>query len=68
MGRLIPTGLPNQGHSRDFEYSGEDRNKKCFMVCESGWRVELETFRHQWSLIETKVRVRKHMEEMGLSK
>ena len=42
MGRLIPTGLPNQGHSIDFEYVGEDKDKKCFMVCECGWKIEIE--------------------------
>jgi hypothetical protein len=66
MGRLIPTGLPNQGHSIDFEYVGEDKAKKCFMVCECGWKIEIESFRHPWSLIETKVRMRKHMQELGL--
>lgn len=67
MGRLIPTGLPNQGHSIDFEYTGEDKDMKCFMVCECGWKIEIESFRHPWSLIETRVRMRKHMDELGLS-
>ncbi len=66
MGRLIPTGLPNQGHSIDFEYAGEDEVKKCFMVCECGWKIEIESFRHPWSLIETRVRMRAHMKELGL--
>jgi hypothetical protein len=37
------------------------------MVCECGWKIEIESFRHPWSLIETRVRMRKHMEELGLS-
>jgi hypothetical protein len=67
MGHLIPTGSPNQGHSVDFEYVGEDKSQKCYMVCECGWKIEIESFRHPWSLIETKVRMRKHMEDMGLA-
>ena len=66
MGKLIPTGLPSQGHSVDFENLGEGKAEKCFMVCECGWRTEIESFRHPWSLIETKVRLRKHMEDLGL--
>ena len=49
------------------EYVGEDKDKKCFMVCECGWKIEIESFRHPWSLIETRVRMRKHMEELGLT-
>jgi hypothetical protein len=66
MGKLIPTGLPNQGHSVDFEYVGENKDMKCFMVCQCGWKIEIESFRHSWSLIETKVRLREHMEDLGL--
>jgi len=66
MGRLIPTGIPNQGHSIDFEYTGQDKDMKCFMFCECGWKIEIESFRHPWSLIETNVRVKKHMEEIGI--
>jgi hypothetical protein len=66
MARLIPAGLPNQGHSIDFEYEGEDRAKKCFMVCECGWKIKIESFRHPWSLIETRVKIRTHMKELGL--
>ena len=36
------------------------------MVCECGWKIEIESFRHPWSLIETRVRMRKHMQELGL--
>ena len=66
MGHLIPTGLPNQGHSINFEYTGQDKDMKCFMVCECRWKIEIESFRHPWSLIETRVRLRKHMEELGI--
>ncbi len=66
MGHLIPTGTPNQGHSIDFKYIYEGKFEKCFMVCECGWEVEIESYRHSWSLIETKVRLRKHMQELGL--
>ena len=66
MGKLIPTGLPNQGHSIDFKNLGVGESEKCFMVCECGWETEIESFRHPWSLIETKVRLRKHMEDLGL--
>ena len=67
MGKLIPTGLPNQGHSVDFEYFGEKKDIKCFMVCQCGWKIEIESFRHPWSLIETKVRMRRHMDDLGLN-
>jgi hypothetical protein len=66
MGKLIPTGLPNQGHSVDFEYVGDGKGMKCFMVCQCGWKIEIESFRHPWSLIETKVRLREHMKDLGL--
>jgi hypothetical protein len=66
MGKLIPTGLPNQGHSVDFEYVEAGKGMKCFMVCQCGWKIEIESFRHPWSLIETKVRLRKHMKDLGL--
>jgi hypothetical protein len=66
VGRLIPSGLPNQGHSIDFEYVDENTELKCFMVCECGWKIEIESFRHPWSIIETRVRLRRHMQELGL--
>jgi hypothetical protein len=65
MGKLIPTGLPNHGHSTDFEYIGEGVEEQCFMVCECGWKTEIESFQHPWSLIETKVRFQRHMEDLG---
>ncbi|MFZ9222847.1 MAG: hypothetical protein ACO23S_06265 [Candidatus Nanopelagicaceae bacterium] len=66
MGRLIPTGVPNRGHQMDFVYEGEGEAQKCFMTCECGWRIEIESFRHPWSLIEVKARSRRHMQELGL--
>lgn len=66
MGRLIPSGLPNQGHEMDFEYVGKGKQQKCLMRCNCGWQVEIESYRHPWSLIEIKVRTRKHMQELGL--
>jgi len=36
------------------------------MVGEYGWKIEIESFRHPWSLIETRVRMWKRMEELGL--
>ena len=66
MGRLIPTGAPNRGHSIDFEYIGTGKAQKCFMVCQCGFKVEIESFRHPWSLIESNVRFRKHMQKIGL--
>lgn len=66
MGKLIPTGLPNQGHSIDFKNLGVGEAEKCFMVCECGWETEIESFRHSWSLIETRVKMQKHMKELGL--
>ena len=66
MGRLIPTGVPNQGHPMDLEYTGSGQKMKCFMVCACGWRTEIESFRHPWSLIETRVRAQRHLEELGI--
>jgi hypothetical protein len=66
MGLLIPIGLPNQGHSIDFEYIGDGFEEQCFMVCECGWKIEIESYQNAWSLIETRVRLQRHMEEIGL--
>jgi hypothetical protein len=66
MGKLIPTGVPNQGHSIDYEYIGEGVEEQCFMVCECGWQIEIESFQHPWSLIESRVRLQRHMEDLGL--
>lgn len=67
MGHLIPTGLPNQGHSVVFDYVGEDEAKKCYMICACSWKIEIGSFRHSWSIMETRFRMRKHMEEIGLT-
>ena len=65
MGKIIPTGIPNSGHSITFEYVGDDVEQRCFMVCECSWKIEIESFRHPWSLIETRVQLQRHMEETG---
>ena len=67
MGHLIPTGAPNQGHSMDFEYEGSGEEQKCLMCCQCGWKVEIESFRKPWSVTEVKVRVGKHLEDLGIS-
>jgi len=66
MGHLIPTGVPNHGHSINFEYVGFGEEQKCYMGCQCGWRVEIESFRNPWSVTEVKVRVEKHLEELGI--
>jgi hypothetical protein len=67
MGSPIPTGFQNQGHEMDFRYEGEGTNQKCFMCCKCGWEIEIESFRHSWSLIEIKVENRKHLQSLGAS-
>jgi len=67
MGQLIPSGMPNQGHSMNFEYDGAGEAQKCYMSCQCGWRVEIESFRNPWSVTEVKVRVGKHLEDLGIS-
>jgi len=67
MGHLVPTGVPNQGHSMDFEYEGSGEEQKCLMRCQCGWKVEIESFRKPWSVTEVKVRVGKHLEDLGIS-
>ena len=66
MGHLIPTEIEDQGHQISFEYQGQDANQKCLSICTCGWRTEIESFRHPWSFIEVKVRVREHFEALGL--
>lgn len=68
MGRLIPISSPNQKHAIDFEYVGAGKVQKCFMFCKCGFRVEIESFRKPWSLIESNVKFRKHMKEVGLER
>jgi len=67
MRHLIPTGVPNQGHSMNFEYDESEEAPKCFMSCQCGWRVKIESFRNPWSVTEVKVRVGKHLEDLGIS-
>lgn len=64
MGRLISTGISNQGHPMDFRYVGEGADQKCFMCCECGWEVEIKSFRHSWSLMEINVKNRKHLQSL----
>jgi len=67
MRHLISTEVSNQGHSMNFEYTGSGEEQKCFMSCQCGWRVEIESFRNSWSVIEVKVRVGKHLKELGIN-
>lgn len=66
MGHLIPTEIEDQGHQISFEYIGNDTDHNCFAVCLCGWRTEIESFRNPWSVIEVKVKVTKHFEELGI--
>jgi hypothetical protein len=66
LGRPIRTGDSNQGHEMDFRYEGEGENQKCFMTCKCGWEIEIDSFRRPWSLIEIKVKNRKHLQDLGL--
>lgn len=66
MGHLIPTGVSDQGHSITFDYIGEGDEQKCFMRCVCDWSIEIESFRHPWSITESRVRFQRHMEDLGL--
>lgn len=66
MGDLISTGISDQGHSITFEYVGEGAEQKCFMKCVCGWSTEIESSMHPWSLIETKVKFQKHLDDLAL--
>lgn len=57
---MIPNSKPR---CLGFKRTGLGENQKCFMVCNCGAEIEIESFRHSWSIIETRVRWAKHLEE-----
>ncbi len=62
MGKLIR--IPsNSGPNNELIYEGEGESKKCFIVCECGTRMEIGSFRHSWSIIETRVKWEAHLKE-----
>jgi len=66
MGHLIATGVEEQGHQISFEYVGKESKQRCFALCNCGWKVEIESFLNPWSVIEVKVRVARHFEEVEI--
>ena len=67
MGHPISTGFSKKDHEISFLYEGEDKQQRCFMVCKCGWKIEIQSFRHPWSLVEIKVKRIRHIRELGLS-
>lgn len=60
MGKLIPIPA-NSGPTIKITYEGTGKDQKCFIDCECGARMEIESFRHSWSIIETRVRWEQHL-------
>jgi hypothetical protein len=62
MGKLI--GIQSvSGPANKLVYEGVDESQRCFIDCECGARIEIESFRHSWSIIETRVRWERHLED-----
>jgi hypothetical protein len=61
QGRLIMTGVHEPGHSDVLTYSGEGLAEHCYLDCECGVRLEIESFRHPWSTIEVRVKYGQHL-------
>ncbi|MCX6403050.1 MAG: hypothetical protein NT032_03865 [Actinobacteria bacterium] len=72
MGKLI--GIQSEsGPANKLVYEGVDESQRCFIDCECGARIEMicicgaqieiESFRHSWSIIETRVRWERHLED-----
>jgi uncharacterized membrane protein YecN with MAPEG domain len=47
----------------EFKRVGELKDEKCFMICICGAQIQIESFRHSWSIIETRVRWERHLED-----
>ena len=66
MGRLIATGVDNNGHKFDFIYSDSaDGSAKCHMVCSCGWSEEM-TSKGPWAVVESGSRSRRHLRDVGV--
>lgn len=66
MGKLIDTGVGRVKHMTEIVYEVVDETKKCFLVCECGWRVEIKAYRNYGGVIETRIRYDEHLESLGL--
>ena len=61
LARLISTNFAFQGHGFEYEYSSEDGEKRCFMVCACGWKTNIGSFQNPWSVTEVKVKGNNHL-------
>ena len=50
LAKLISTNFAFQGHGFDFEYSSEDGDKRCFMVCACGWKTNIKVEKNNISI------------------
>lgn len=66
LARLISTSFAFQGHGFEFEYSSEDGEKRCFMVCICGWKTNIGSFQNPWSVTEVKVKGNDHLKSKGI--
>lgn len=67
MGKLLSTGFESEGHKFEFRYETEQSDEGCEMVCVCGWVTDIGSFRHSWSVIEIKVKVKDHLEKFGIT-
>jgi hypothetical protein len=66
LARLISTNFAIQGHGFEFEYSSENGNKSCLMVCVCGWKTSIGSFQNPWSVTEVKVKGNDHLKSEGI--
>ncbi len=66
LARLISTNFAFQGHGFEFEYSSEDGEKRCFMVCICGWKTNIGSFQNPWSVTEVKTKGNQHLNSVGV--
>ena len=66
LARLISTNFAYQGHGFEFEYSNEDDDERCFMICTCGWKTNIGSFTNPWSVTEVKVKGNNHLKSEGI--
>jgi hypothetical protein len=55
-----------QGHGFEFEYSRENGQESCLMVCICGWETIIDSFQNPWSVTEVKVKGNDHLKSEGI--
>lgn len=66
MSDLFPTGMSAPGHPITFEYLDETEGRRCIMRCGCGWSSEVEPSILPWTVNETQVKFKQHIEDEAL--